>query len=114
MAGTPKYYVMFDKDGNAIRYEAGYFPVDISNKNVIEYSSFEEFQEVISGKLEYKGFTSEIGSVADSLAELKEQLTQADEIAIALFETQLTQEDINIQQDEAIISLYEIVGGINA
>ena len=38
-------------------------------------------------------------------------LIQADETAIALFEGQLAQEEINLVQDEALIQLYEMMKG---
>ena len=38
-------------------------------------------------------------------------LMQADETAIALFEAQLAQNEINRVQDEALIELYEIMEG---
>ena len=40
--------------------------------------------------------------------DLEEQLVQADETAIALYEAQETQETINAQQDEALMELYEM------
>ena len=39
---------------------------------------------------------------------LEEQLVQADETAIALYEAQEAQEVINAQQDEALMELYEM------
>lgn len=45
---------------------------------------------------------------ADSL---EESLEMADETAIKLFEMALAQDEINNAQDEALIELYEIIGG---
>lgn len=38
---------------------------------------------------------------------LKAQLAEAEEVAIDLYEASLIQEDINAEQDEAIIEIYE-------
>ena len=42
------------------------------------------------------------------VSDLEEQLVQADETAIALYEAQEAQETINAQQDEALMELYEM------
>ena len=44
------------------------------------------------------------------VSDLEEQLVQADETAIALYEAQETQETINAQQDEALMEIYEMIG----
>ena len=41
---------------------------------------------------------------------LEEQLVQADETSIALYEAQEAQETINAQQDEALMEIYEMIG----
>ena len=41
---------------------------------------------------------------------LEEQLVQADETSIALYEAQEKQEVINAQQDEALMEIYEMIG----
>ena len=41
---------------------------------------------------------------------LEEQLVQADETSIALYEAQEKQEVINAQQDEALVEIYEMIG----
>ena len=41
---------------------------------------------------------------------LEEQLVQADETSIALYEAQEAQETINAQQDESLMELYEMIG----
>ena len=43
--------------------------------------------------------------------QIEEQLATADETAIALFELALEQEEINAAQDEALIELFEKIGG---
>ena len=42
------------------------------------------------------------------VSDLEEQLVQADETSIALYEAQEAQEVINAQQDEALMELYEM------
>ena len=42
------------------------------------------------------------------VSDIEEQLIQADETAIALYEAQAEQEAINAQQDEALMELYEM------
>ena len=44
----------------------------------------------------------------ERIATLEEQLVQADETSIALYEAQEAQETINAQQDEALMELYEM------
>lgn len=41
---------------------------------------------------------------------LNEQIAQVDETAIALYESQELQEEINTQQDEALVEIYEMLG----
>ena len=43
---------------------------------------------------------------------LEAQVAQADETAIELFEMQMAQEEINTAQDDALIELYEMIGGL--
>ena len=43
-------------------------------------------------------------------AATEEQLVQADETAIALYEAQEKQEEINAQQDDALLEIYEMLG----
>ena len=49
---------------------------------------------------------------AENMA-LNEHLAETDEVAIDLFEASLAQEEINAEQDEAIITIYEMMEGIN-
>lgn len=46
----------------------------------------------------------------ERIATLEEQLVQADETSIALYEAQEKQEVINAQQDEALMEIYEMIG----
>lgn len=42
---------------------------------------------------------------------LEEQLAESDEVAMALYEASVAQEAVNAEQDEAILGLYEMIGG---
>ena len=48
----------------------------------------------------------------DRITALEEQLAQSDDVAIALFEAQAVQEEINMAQDDALIEIYEMIGGL--
>ena len=50
-------------------------------------------------------------SPLDRLGALEEALAQTDETAIALFESQAEQASINAQQDDALLGIYEMLGG---
>ena len=50
-------------------------------------------------------------SPLDRLEALEEALAQTDETAIALFESQAEQESINAQQDDALLDIYDMLGG---
>lgn len=51
-------------------------------------------------------------SMFESQALLEEQLALTDETAIQLFEAQAMQEEINTAQDDALIEIYEMIGGL--
>ena len=50
-------------------------------------------------------------SPLDRLEALEEALAQTDETAITLFESRAEQESINAQQDNALLDIYEMLGG---
>ena len=50
-------------------------------------------------------------SPLDRLGLLEEALAQTDETAIALFESQAEQASINAQQDDALLDIYDMLGG---
>lgn len=50
-------------------------------------------------------------TVAERVASLEEALAQSDETAIALYEAQVKQDEINATHDEALIEIYEMIGG---
>lgn len=46
-----------------------------------------------------------------SSEDIQAQLAQADDTAIELYEANLAQQEINAAQDDALIELYELIGG---
>ena len=55
---------------------------------------------------------NEINAIVAKNNLINAQLAEADEIAIELYEAGLMQDAINAEQDEAIIEIYEMMGGI--
>lgn len=55
---------------------------------------------------------SKIPTESQRIATLEEQLAEADEVAIQLYESSLNQEAVNAEQDEAIIEIYETMEGL--
>lgn len=47
----------------------------------------------------------------ERIAALEEQVAQADNTAIELYEMQMAQEQINAAQDDALVEIYEMIGG---
>ena len=54
---------------------------------------------------------AELGGTNASVETLKADLATTDETAIELYEGQLAQQEINAAQDDALIDLYEKIGG---
>lgn len=50
-------------------------------------------------------------TVDERVADLEAALAESDEVAMALYEANLEQETVNAEQDEAILGLYEMIGG---
>lgn len=50
-------------------------------------------------------------TMEERVATLEEQIAETDETAIYLFEAQAAQEEINASQDEALMALFEMIGG---
>lgn len=47
----------------------------------------------------------------ERVAELEDALAATDETAIELYEAMMAQEEVNTAQDDALIELYEMIGG---
>ena len=54
---------------------------------------------------------SQLVAVQKSTVALEDALAMTDETAIELFEAMMVQEEINTAQDDALIELYEMIGG---
>lgn len=50
-----------------------------------------------------------IDTLARTVAELEEALLLTDETAVALYESQMVQEEINIAQDETLVEIFELI-----
>lgn len=53
----------------------------------------------------------EIGDLKNEVANLETQLAESDEVCLQLYEAQYDQEQINAEQDGAILELFEMIGG---
>lgn len=49
-------------------------------------------------------------TTTERVTSLEEQLATADETAISLYEAQQKQDEINTQQDDALLEIYELIG----
>lgn len=49
-------------------------------------------------------------TTTERVTSLEEQLATADEAAISLYEAQQKQDEINAQQDDALLEIYELIG----
>ena len=78
-------------------------------KAVINWTNF-LLQEMTAGRV--INSQTDISELKKTNAELEEQLAVQDELSIELFEGQMAQEEINIAQDDALIEIYEMIGGV--
>ena len=70
----------------------------------VEIDGIRKYRNIITGEI----FGEETTLTVDERVEtLEDQLAQTDETAIALYEAQYAQEEINAAQDESLIYLYE-------
>lgn len=128
-------YVLIDIDSVAIcatptleRRDDGSLLVYEGNLAIVDGIVVEIFENVTSLPSNYKDFKYkfdgenwelnpdfvepyEESQVSVRLNELEQALAQTDETAIELFEMQLAQDEINAAQDDALIELYELIGG---
>lgn len=80
---------------------------DTSDRKIASFNGISDF----SGYALDGGDWTEPKPIAeDRILVLEEQLVQADETAIALYEAQEAQEVISAQQDEALMEIYEMLG----
>ena len=50
-------------------------------------------------------------TTSERIVALEEQAAQTDELAIELYEANLEQQEVNAVQDDALIEIYELIGG---
>ena len=133
-------YVLCDSESRVLRLEGEYsIPSDLTGWTKIDEGYGDRFSLAQSHYLDkplYDGavlrYTLVDGKVVERTAEeieadkaklpkpaptttervtsLEEQLATADETAISLYEAQQKQDEINAQQDDALLEIYELIG----
>ena len=98
------------RDGAARVWEDGYIEVPVHLEAAVWATCGWCDLHIEEGRLEPEP-EPEPPSVEERVAALEEALAQTDETAIALFESQAEQESINAQQDDALLDIYEMLGG---
>lgn len=89
---------LFEEHGIPLyRYEGG----------VIEHRTVEDIAEDIASLV----IPEPAPSTEERVTELEEQLAESDAVALALYETQVEQESVIAEHDEAILGIYEMIGG---
>ena len=74
--------------------------------------SKEELIEHVRALVNYRNAsTIDTIKLEDSNEQTKIQLQQADDTAIELYEANMILEEVNAAQDDALIELYEMIGG---
>ena len=110
---------MYDTATKAVLLEienvVSYTDNSVVTENGTVYSPLADYVELsslpdCSETLRDEWRKSQCPSTEKRVCDLEEQLIQADETAIALYEAQEAQEVINAQQDEALMEIYEMIG----
>ena len=133
-------YVLCDSESRVLRLEGEYsLPADLTGWTKIDEGSGDRFSlaqshylakplydgavlryKLVDGKV-VERTTEEIEAdkaklpkpaptTAERVTSLEEQLATADETAISLYEAQQKQDEINAQQDDALLEIYELIG----
>ena len=92
------------------------FPVGFDVTQHINYKIVDGelvFDEFIYPEIEVQPTKEQlrIAKLEEQLAMTNEALAISDEVSIELYETVMAQEEVNTVQDEALIGIYEIIGG---
>lgn len=133
-------YVLCDSESRVLRLEGEYsLPADLTGWTKIDEGYGDEFSlaqshylakplydgavlryKLVDGKVvertaeEIEADKAKLPKPAPTTTErvtsLEEQLATADETAISLYEAQQKQEEINTQQDDALLEIYELIG----
>ena len=97
------YYEIY-KDGELINTSVG------DESFVADYCENNGYTYVAKEHEDSKELNSDT-KIEERVCDLEIALAQTDETAIALFEAQEEQNEINAAQDDALIELYELIGG---
>ena len=133
-------YVLCDSESRVLRLEGEYsLPADLTGWTKIDEGSGDRFSlaqshycakplydgavpryKLVDGVLvertaeEIEADKAKLPKPAPTTTErvtsLEEQLATADETAISLYEAQQKQDEINAQQDDALLEIYELIG----
>lgn len=133
-------YVLTDAESRILRLEGEYsLPADLTGWTKIDEGNGDRFSlaqshyldkplydgavlryKLIDGKVversaeEIEADKAKLPKPAPTTSErvtsLEEQLATADETAISLYEAQQKQDEINAQQDDALLEIYELIG----
>lgn len=133
-------YVLCDSESRVLRLEGEYsLPADLTGWTKIDEGYGDEFSlaqshylakplydgavlryKLVDGKVvertaeEIEADKAKLPKPAPTTTErvtsLEEQLATADETAISLYEAQQKQDEINAQQDDALLEIYELIG----
>lgn len=101
-----KHEMVFNHGTDEIPYIVRYF---------VEKESIDEedaIKEAFNGEYTIEDIPDEPKepTMEQRISDLEEQIIQADETAITLYEAQEAQDAINAQQDEALMEIYEMIG----
>lgn len=89
---------------------AGFVNITVENNTVTEMTINQEaLDKYIAENPEQPAENQK--TVDERVTDLEAQLAESDEAAIALYEAQMAQGAIDAEQDEAILELYELIGG---
>lgn len=133
-------YVLLDSESRILRLEGEYsLPADLTGWTKIDEGNGDKYALAQSHYLDKPLYDGAVlrykltdGKVVERTAEeieadkaklpkpaptttervtsLEEQLATADETAISLYEAQQKQDEINAQQDDALLEIYELIG----
>lgn len=106
-------YILTDKVEYIRRHPSGiYLRTDRNRAEGVEYGGQFYMWDEGANLCEIDS-ADELRRLAIENETLRNQLAEAEEVAIDLYEANLVQESINAQQDEAIIDIYELMEEMN-
>lgn len=90
---------------------AGFVNIVIESGTVTKMTVNQEALDAYIASLPEEPEPSTEPTTDERVAELEAQLALLDDTAIELYEAQMEQEEINTAQDDALIEIYELIGG---